>query len=308
MPRREAINAPAGPVHAGEPRPDASINAFCLDCHHAEGKGGRGLDALSYDGSTVAEHDRRRQPLQPPRRVFGYIPAGWIPSGPGPGGPDQAMQASPEGLLIDAWVLPEAPMGFPHLQAPARATTYPPAGALMGELTAEPPLLRRLLAAAFEAVRAADGVDPDRVGAIGFCFGDLCAILLARMGLPLRGVVSFHGLLKIGEPLDAAVQARLLVQHGQDDPMAPPSDLGALAAEMKRVDADWELHAYAGVLHAFTNPKADDLDFGRVYDGEADRRSWGTMRRFLAAEGAEQGFCDVRRWRRCGQLALGVCS
>jgi hypothetical protein len=103
---REAINFPEGPVRAGAPRPNSSTNQFCLSCHTAEGRGGLGLDALTLDSQTVAEHDRRRQPDQPPRRVFGNIPGGWIPPGPGPGSPAQALQAPPEGLLIDPWVLP----------------------------------------------------------------------------------------------------------------------------------------------------------------------------------------------------------
>ncbi|MFO7561403.1 MAG: hypothetical protein R6X02_02065 [Enhygromyxa sp.] len=103
---REAINFPEGPVRAGAPRPDSTTNQFCLSCHSAEGRGGLGLDALVLDPNTVAEHDRRRQPHQPPRRVFGNIPAGWIAPGEGPGSPGQALQAPPEGLLIDPWVLP----------------------------------------------------------------------------------------------------------------------------------------------------------------------------------------------------------
>jgi hypothetical protein len=103
---REAINFPEGPLKAGVPRPDSSSNEFCLSCHTAEGRGGLGLDALVAAPNTVAEHDPRRQPSQPPRRVFGNIPAGWIPPGAGPGSPAQASQAPAEGLLIDPWVLP----------------------------------------------------------------------------------------------------------------------------------------------------------------------------------------------------------
>ncbi len=162
-----------------------------------------------------------------------------------------------------------------------RGTDRASSQALMMPLIQDPPRLRRRLAAAYQAVRLLDGVDPDRMGAIGFCFGGLCALLSARMGLPLRGVVSFHGLLKIGERLDAKVHAKILVLHGQDDPMAPPSDVGAFAEEMKRIDADWQLHAYPGVMHAFTNPVANDPGFGTVYHAETDRRSWVEMTRFF---------------------------
>lgn len=163
-----------------------------------------------------------------------------------------------------------------------RGTDRESSQALMRTLVDDPALWRRRIAAAFEAVRAQPGVDPDRMGAIGFCFGGTCAILAARMGLALRGVVSFHGMLTIAERLDAEVRARILVLHGQDDPLVPPADIGAFAEEMKRIHADWELHAYPRVLHAFTNPHANDPNFDTVYDAEADRRSWLAMKRFFA--------------------------
>lgn len=153
--------------------------------------------------------------------------------------------------------------------------------ALMMPLVSDPPLLRRRLVAAFEAVRQVPGVDTDKMGAIGFCFGGLCSLLLARLGLPLRGVVSFHGLLKLGPPLETRPKGRILVLHGQDNPMVPPADVGAFAAEMKRVDASWALESYAGVQHAFTNPEANDAQRGLFYDAEADRRSWLAMTRFF---------------------------
>jgi hypothetical protein len=105
---RGAIHAPDGPLRAGAPRPDTTANRFCLDCHTEEGRGGLGLEALAARPDLDAEHDPRRQPLQPPRRVFGNVPAGWISPGPGPGGPATHVQAPPEGLLIDRWVLPSA--------------------------------------------------------------------------------------------------------------------------------------------------------------------------------------------------------
>ncbi|MBK7973329.1 MAG: hypothetical protein IPK07_08630 [Deltaproteobacteria bacterium] len=105
---RRRINFPEGPLRAGAPRPDSSRNPFCLTCHTPHGQGGLSEAALAYDAATLAEDDPRRQPMQPPRRVFGNVPAGWIAPGPGAGGPAQATVAPPDGLLVDRWVLPGA--------------------------------------------------------------------------------------------------------------------------------------------------------------------------------------------------------
>ncbi len=103
---RQAITFPEGPLRAGAPRPDSSNNQFCLSCHSAAGVGPMGLEALEFRPDVLLENDPRRQPHQPPRRVFGNIPAGWIPPGEGPGSPATASQAPPTGALIDEWVLP----------------------------------------------------------------------------------------------------------------------------------------------------------------------------------------------------------
>lgn len=106
---REAIIFPEGPLRAGAPRPDSANNQFCLSCHSDSGIGSMGLGALEFRGDVLLENDRRRQPHQPPRRVFGNIPAGWIPPGEGPGSPTEAMVAPSEGVLIDRWILGNDP-------------------------------------------------------------------------------------------------------------------------------------------------------------------------------------------------------
>ena len=153
--------------------------------------------------------------------------------------------------------------------------------ALMMELVGSPDLLRRRLAAAYATVRGLKDVDLNQMGAIGFCFGGLCALLMARMGLELRGVVSFHGLLKVGQRLDETVRAQMLILHGQDDPMVPAEDVAAFVEEMKRIHADFRLHAYPGAVHAFTNPKANAREAGMMFHAEAERRSWREMTHFF---------------------------
>ena len=128
-------------------------------------------------------------------------------------------------------------------------------------------------------------VDAARTAAIGFCFGGLCVLDLARADAGLDGVASFHGLL--APPPKAmggatATSTRVLVLHGWDDPLAPPDDVLALAAELTALGADWQLHAYGSTMHAFTNPAAGDSVAGTVYNPAADRRSHAAMQAFLA--------------------------
>lgn len=137
--------------------------------------------------------------------------------------------------------------------------------------------------AALEAVRAHDAVDPARVAAIGFCFGGLCVLDLARTGADVRGVVSFHGLLGApGNTAGQAIRSKVLVLHGHEDPMAPVEDVIALEDELTAAGADWQIHVYGNTLHSFTNPNANDREMGTVYDETADRRSWTTLLAFLA--------------------------
>lgn len=142
-------------------------------------------------------------------------------------------------------------------------------------------LLRRLMLAV-EAARAEDVVDASSIGAIGFCFGGLCVLDLARSGADLKGVVAFHGLFGPPDtPSGKPITAKVLALHGWDDPMVPPESVVALAAELTQAGADWQIHGYGHTLHAFTNPAANDPEHGTVYSADADRRSWTAMQDFL---------------------------
>ena len=124
-------------------------------------------------------------------------------------------------------------------------------------------------------------IDSRRVAVLGFCFGGLCALDLARSNADLRGAVSFHGLLKSSGFTEPKVRAKVLMMHGYDDPLAPPEDVLAVAKEFTDAGADWQLHAYGHTVHAFTNPKAHDRGGGMQYDEAADRRSWHALEEFL---------------------------
>ena len=152
----------------------------------------------------------------------------------------------------------------------------------MSPLMEDRTLLHKRLFAALSAARNLSFVDETQVGAIGFCFGGLCVLDLARQGADLRGVVSFHGLLQASPVPNKQMLAKVLILHGYDDPMAPPTALIDVCTEMTAAGADWQLHAYGNTMHAFTNPKANDPGLGTVYQPTADARSRTAMEAFLA--------------------------
>lgn len=144
-------------------------------------------------------------------------------------------------------------------------------------------LLQQRMKAALAAVKLMPWVDDSKIAAIGFCFGGLCALDLARTGIDIKGVVSFHGLLLAPENMqNTAIKAKILALHGRDDPLVPTEQVLAFEQEMTDAGADWQLHTYGNTMHAFTNPVANDPAFGTVYQPAADRRSWIAMQNFLA--------------------------
>ncbi len=154
--------------------------------------------------------------------------------------------------------------------------------ALMGRFTADRALLQSRLHCCVETAQAQPEIDAEQLAAIGFCFGGLCVLDLARSGAPVAGVCSFHGLLSPPDNhASAAISAKVLVEHGWEDPMVPPEQVVAFASEMTGAGADWVLHAHGDTVHSFTNPGADDRAGGTAYRAEADRRSWQSMQNFL---------------------------
>lgn len=157
------------------------------------------------------------------------------------------------------------------------------AGALAGRYKGDRSLFQARIRAAVDTVRARKEVDPGRLAVIGYCFGGTGALEAARGGLPVNGVVSFHG--GLDSPADRAVSpisAKVLVCHGADDPWVPAKDVAAFQDEMRRAKADYTFIAYAGAVHAFTQKEAGgDPSKGAAYQEAAARRSWGHMRQFL---------------------------
>ena len=156
-------------------------------------------------------------------------------------------------------------------------------GALMRPFIDDRALLQRRIGAALANVRLLPWVDDTRIGAIGFCFGGLCVLDLARTGANIKGVVSFHGLLHAPANLPAPqIRASVLALHGHDDPLVPPAQVADFQAEMTRAGADWQLHTYGNTVHAFTNPLASDVAAGYQFSPTANRRAWQATENFFA--------------------------
>jgi dienelactone hydrolase len=140
--------------------------------------------------------------------------------------------------------------------------------------------------AAMDYLKQQPTVDPHHIAAIGYCFGGGIVLNMARQGLDLKGVASFHGGLTAIKPASAGtVKAKILILNGAADNFITPEQIEAFKLEMKAADADYQFISYPGALHAFTNPDADmyakkfNLHIG--YNADADKKSWEEMKKFL---------------------------
>jgi dienelactone hydrolase len=153
----------------------------------------------------------------------------------------------------------------------------------MNALRESPAMLRARVRAGLDALAAQDGVDPGQVAAIGYCFGGLTVLELARSGAPVPAVVSFHGLLTTPAPAGSGdIRARILACTGAKDPLVPLDDVTAFQREMDGAGADWQLIVYGRALHSFTNRNvAGGADPRMDYHPSADRQSWAAALLFL---------------------------
>lgn len=155
--------------------------------------------------------------------------------------------------------------------------------AMMDALRDDRAELQARLLAGLACLREQQEVDAGKAAAIGFCFGGLSALDIARTGADVAGVVSLHGIFTPpGNTAGNTITAKVLALHGWEDPLATPDNVVGLADELTSMGADWQIHAYGNTTHAFTNPKADDWEGGKQYNADADRRSWVATENFLA--------------------------
>jgi dienelactone hydrolase len=164
-----------------------------------------------------------------------------------------------------------------------RADNPKDAAALAGKYKGDRPLLRARIAAALETFRANARVNPKQIAAIGYCFGGTTVLELARNGADVTGVVSFHGGLGTPTPGDAKnIKCKVVALHGADDPFVTAEEVLAFEKEMRDAKVDWQLTAYGGAVHSFTDKNAgNDNSKGSAYNAAADARSWSAMTAFF---------------------------
>ena len=158
------------------------------------------------------------------------------------------------------------------------------AGAQAGKYKQDRALFRERLLAGLAALKEQEMADPNRLAAIGYCFGGTGVIELARSGAAVAGVASFHGGLDSPSPADGKnIKCKVLAMHGADDPFVPQKDLAAFEQEMRTAGVDWQLVKYGGAVHSFTDWNATGPNSqGAAYNESADKRSWELLKQFFA--------------------------
>jgi dienelactone hydrolase len=142
-------------------------------------------------------------------------------------------------------------------------------------------------AKALETLKADPNVDPDKIGAIGYCFGGSVVLSMANAGIDLDAVVGFHAGLQLpAMPEKNKVKAKILVCNGAADPMIPADQVSAFKKAMDKANVNYKYISYEGALHAFTNPAATEagkkFNLPIAYDEKADKASWEEMKQFFA--------------------------
>ena len=163
-----------------------------------------------------------------------------------------------------------------------RAADADEASQLMHECVDDRLLLRSRITNALDVIKAQELVDENQIGAIGFCFGGRCVLDLARTGIDIKGVASFHGIYDAPDiAYGESIKASVLVLHGWDDPLATPEQTIALGRELTERNADWQILAMGHTGHAFTNPHAADPASGMAYQPKSNDRAWLSMTHFF---------------------------
>jgi len=144
-------------------------------------------------------------------------------------------------------------------------------------------LLRSRLILALNELKKLKNVDCNKLAVIGFCFGGMAALELARANSEIKGAVSFHGSLNTPEEFkEKYIKPKILVLHGAEDPLISQSEVLDFINEMKNAQADWQMHIYGGAYHSFMNPESgDNRQIGIAYNEKIAHRAWSQMQLFF---------------------------
>ncbi|WP_115717277.1 dienelactone hydrolase family protein [Gallaecimonas mangrovi] len=139
---------------------------------------------------------------------------------------------------------------------------------------------RRRMVGAYEALKseaAKLGIGAENIAAMGFCFGGACVLELARMGTPLKAVVTFHGIVDTPDPASSKNNCGpILICNGADDPLVPAESITAFEAEMNAIGADWQFVNFSGTVHSFTDKSANRPGQSQ-YNPKVTRRAFAMM-------------------------------
>jgi len=118
------------------------------------------------------------------------------------------------------------------------------------------PLMRARAMAGFDVLKSQPMVDPNRIAAVGYCFGGTVGLELVETGVPLVGFISVHGSFRDFAPENAKnIKGRVLILHGAEDPVAPMNEVNAVISQLRGAKVDFELNLYSGTTHGFTHPQ-----------------------------------------------------
>ncbi len=153
-------------------------------------------------------------------------------------------------------------------------------------VSSKPGMLAARSKAGLDVLRKEKETDVERIAAIGFCFGGTTVLQLAYAGVPLKGVVTFHGGLVVPDEQQARkIRAPIVILHGAEDGFVKPETIDGLKKALDAAKVDWFMVTYANAVHAFTNPDADSYKIpGIGYNEKAAKRSWDEMSRFFQVQ------------------------
>ena len=177
---------------------------------------------------------------------------------------EQVAEQGYIGFAVDMYG--EGKMAKDHLEA----------AKLSGAFRDDRSKMRKRMKAAYDFAKNLKGADPQKIAALGYCFGGGAVLELARSGADVKAVASFHGNLDTPHPKDAKnIRGKVLVLNGAADPHVKASEIAAFEKEMEDGKVDWQFINYGGAVHAFTDfTKKNSPHSGIAYNEKADRRSW----------------------------------